>query len=232
MIAADSWCPINCEPNSLNQGFMVEIAKTVFAKEGHTVKYIQLPWKRAIVMAREGKVDAIIGAFHGDAPDFIFPQNEQAVLTNSFYALKDSTLNIKNTSSLQKVTLGIINGYDYGNKLKKYIEKAPKDRIVAISGDRNLVKRLMALLELNRVDVIVEADLVFRYEMHEMKKTKLFKNIGVAAKPMKAYIAFSPNGAKSLEYSKILSEGMDKIKRSGELDQIMGKYVGTFHKAK
>ena len=41
---------------------------------------------------------------------------------------------------------------------------------------------------------------------------------------MKAYIAFSPNLSKSLEYSKILSDGMEEIRLSGKLDSLMRKY--------
>ena len=232
VIAADNWCPINCDTIGSNQGFMVEIAKTIFEKKGHTINYIQLPWNRAVFMAREGEIDGIVGAFHGDAPDFIFPQNEQSVLTNSFYALKNSNLNIKSTDSLQAVTLGIVSGYDYGINLNEYIREADKSRIVSIGGDKNLVNRLMALLESKRVDVIVEADLVFKYETLKMEKHEHFKHVGNATKPMKAYIAFSPNSSKSLKYSKILSDGMEEIKLSGELGNIMEKYLGKSNNIK
>ncbi len=38
-IAADNWCPMNCEPESKEPGFMVEIAQSILAKAGHKVVY-------------------------------------------------------------------------------------------------------------------------------------------------------------------------------------------------
>ncbi|MGL1958559.1 MAG: transporter substrate-binding domain-containing protein [Colwellia sp.] len=226
IIAADNWCPISCKPNTDEQGFMVEMAEVIFQKKGHTVKYIQLPWNRAVLMARSGKIDGIIGAFHGDAPDFVFPDNEQAVLTNVYYTLKNSELDFSRIDNklLQKNKLGIVAGYDYGPSLMSYIKPTKQENILLITGDKNLTSRLLALLELKRVDVIVEVDFVVKYEIAKQSKEKLFKQIGLASKPLKAYIAFSPNKPKSLEYSKILSDGMEEIKKSGEIDLIMNNY--------
>lgn len=175
-------------------------------------------------MARSGDINGVIGAFHGDAPDFIYPKNEQAILKNSFYVLKDNMWNFESIKSLEKIILGCIKGYAYGDLLSKYINNAPKSRVVSISGDNNLNNRLSLLLEKKRVDVIVEADLVFQYEMKKLLKHNSFRHAGNASEPMGVYIAFSPNHRKSLEYSKILSDGMEDIRRSGQLEIIKRKY--------
>ncbi|SFV56538.1 ABC transporter, periplasmic domain [hydrothermal vent metagenome] len=38
------------------------------------------------------------------------------------------------------------------------------------------------------------------------------------------YLAFSPNNPHSKEYAKILSEGINTLRKSGELDKILAKY--------
>jgi polar amino acid transport system substrate-binding protein len=224
-IAADRWCPINCEPNSSMPGIMIEIAKKIFQEKGHRINYIIYPWKRAVLLARKGEIDGIIGAFNGDAPDFFFPQNEQITLKNSFFVLKDNVWNYSGPEALQNITLGFISGYDYGPILNNYIKTAPKDKILLISGSEGLSNRLFTLLKFKRVDVIVETDLVLMYELKKTGKQKQVRYAGDASQKMKAYIAFSPNSSKSLEYSKILSDGMIGLKRSGELDKIIKKYT-------
>lgn len=42
-IVADPWCPYNCEPGSDEPGFMVEIARRVFAEAGIEVRYETVP---------------------------------------------------------------------------------------------------------------------------------------------------------------------------------------------
>lgn len=84
-IVADEWCPYNCSPESDKPGYMIEIAAAVFQKSGHTVDYKTINWSRAIDKARKGKYTAIVGTTKGDAPDFIFPDQEQGVTTNSFF---------------------------------------------------------------------------------------------------------------------------------------------------
>ncbi len=224
-IAADIWCPINCEPNSSMPGIMVEIAEKIFQEKGHKINYIIYPWRRAVLLARKGEIAGIIGTFPGDAPDFIFPQNEQIILKNSFFVLAGNDWNYSGPESLQNITLGFISGYDYGPILSNYIKSAPKDRILPITGTEKLSNRLFNLLKLKRADVIVEADLVLMYELKKTGEQKQVRYAGDASQVMKAYIAFSPNSSKSSEYSKILSDGMIDLKRSGELDKIFKNYT-------
>lgn len=223
-IAADPWCPINCEPKSPAPGFMIDIAKTIFHKHGHTIKYINLPWTRAIGLARNGEINGVVGASKGDAPDFIYPEHEQATLSDSFYVLKNSPWKFKGIASLKEINLGCINGYDYGESLNNYIHQAATDRVFCISGDEDLLERLVTLLELNRIDVIIETDLIFAHKLASLNKANLFRKAGQVSTAIKTYIAFSPTHPKSKAYSEILSNGMEDIKRSGELNTIMMKY--------
>ncbi|MTI42815.1 polar amino acid transport system substrate-binding protein [Roseibium hamelinense] len=89
VIAADPWCPFNCEPGSDRPGVMVEIAREVFEPLGHTVTYETVNWSRALVETREGKYDAVFGATRGDAEDFVFPELAQPVSGNAYFVRAD-----------------------------------------------------------------------------------------------------------------------------------------------
>ncbi len=43
-LAADIWCPYNCDSKDERPGFMVELAKEIFQKKGINVQYVIVPW--------------------------------------------------------------------------------------------------------------------------------------------------------------------------------------------
>ena len=224
IIAADRWCPFNCGSSDELPGFMVEVAQKVFAASGHEVHYVEMNWSRAIEETRHGRVNAIIGAFKGDAPDFVFPIEEMTVIENSLFVLKDSTWAFEGISSLKNQRLGAILGYDYGEKLNEYIKGSNSPSVIVLSGDIHPLKRGIRMLKLHRIDAMVETGDVFRYTARELGFTDDFKSVGSVSEPMKAYIAFSPALDKSHDYAKLLSEGIARLRASGELTHILGKY--------
>ena len=123
---ADDWCPYNCTPESEKPGFVIEIGRAIFEEYGHSVVYRRVPWERAIVMARKGDIHAIVGADQIEAPDFIFPENEQGVMEYRFYTQKNNPWVYSGLSSLGSQQLGVINGYSYSTELDKYIEETKK----------------------------------------------------------------------------------------------------------
>ncbi|MFZ5569783.1 MAG: substrate-binding periplasmic protein [Thermodesulfobacteriota bacterium] len=224
VIVSDDWCPINCDPGTQAPGFMVEFAKIIFAKAGHSVEYKQVPWTRAVMEARKGNYHGIIGAYRGDAPDFIFPENEQAVIGNSFFVLRDSTWTYTGLPSLDRVKIGLILGYDYGEEIDQYTQKNKDSTKVQMnSGEKALEKNIKKLLA-GRIDAVLENNYVFEYKASRMNIMDKIKPAGVAVQPDKAYIAFSPAHHKSKEYAEILSRGMEEIRASGELAKILEQY--------
>ena len=183
IIAADLWCPINCDPESDAPGIMVEIAQEVFSRAGHTVEYHTMPWARAIHAARHGAVTGIIGAFKGDAPDFIFPDNELAKLSGSaLFAVKNFPWRYQGISSLQEVRLGAILHYDYGEEASAYIEEFQgSEKIDIIAGEDALERNIEKLLA-GRIDVVIEAQSVFLYTARNMGVKDRIQHVGQISK--------------------------------------------------
>lgn len=224
-LVADEWCPFNCQPNSERPGFMIEIAKLIFEKEGHQIQYSTLPWPRAVKKTRHGMYDGIIGAFRSDAPDFTFPRNNQGSSRNCFYTLQDSTWKYSNLESLDSINLGVINSYSYGSILDDYIQKNKTKSVFQISGKDDLRDRLVKLMRLGRIDAFVEAETVMKYYLHEHFNLKdSIKQVGCFDQTLKLYIAFSPKNKKSKYYANLLSNGTDELRRTGQLAKIMQRY--------
>ena len=223
-IRADEWCPYNCEPGSDNPGFMIEIAQYAFEKAGHQVDYKTLPWARAIIDSRSGTYNAIVGAFVGDAPDFIFPENELAINTNAFFIRKGDPWRFTGLESLKTIRLGVIRDYSYGDDMDAYVEQNQNTKWVQVASGEDALVQNMRKLSGKRIDVLVEDSAVF---YHELKQTKqesaLFEEAGDLGRE-KVYIAFSPNHPRSEEYARILSDGVAELRASGKLQEILSKY--------
>ena len=223
LIAADRWCPFNCEVGAELPGFMVEVAQRVFSDHGHDVEYIEMNWSRAIQETRKGNINAIMGGFKSDAPQFIYPQEELAVLGNSFFVRKDSDWTYEGVESLKSVQLGAILGYDYGDELRSYIQESGAERVTMLNGNYHLLSQGIKLLDRHRIDAMIETDPVFWYTANQLGLADQFKFAGTVQRE-KAYIAFSPALKSSTVYANLLSDGIKKLRASGELSTILAKY--------
>jgi polar amino acid transport system substrate-binding protein len=223
VLEADSWCPMNCEPGSERPGFMVEAAEKIFARHGHKIVYQLRPWTRAIEEAKSGKANGIIGASKNDAPDFVFPVNELSLWPmDSFFVKADSNWTFSGIDSLKGITLGTMLDYGYGEKLLTYIKENPR-KVQVVGGDTPLENNIKKLLA-GRIDVLVEASPVFLYTTTKMGVQNLVKLAGSMPETQAIYIAFSPGNPKSTEYARILSNGIDELRSTGELAKILATY--------
>jgi len=223
-IVADEWCPYNCTPGSDKPGYMIEIAQKVLGEAGHTIDYKNMPWSRAIEEARKGKFDAIVGAAEGDAPDFTFPKSSMGTSSNVFLINKGDAWRYKDMASLEAISLGTIRDYSYGDELDAYITANEKDakRVQIASGDTALdtnVKKLKA----GRIGAMVEDRNVVEYFLSDSGQQGDFE-IGGDLGEDALFIAFSPASPNGAEYAKLLGEGVDKMRASGELATLLKKY--------
>ena len=224
IIVADYWMPFNGD-DVANEGYMIEIAQAVFADDSIQVQYRSLPWDKAIEKTRIGKYDGLIGAFKSDAPDFIFPSNDQGFGGNIFFALKNNSWRYTDTTSLSSIKIGVTKDYSYGETLDCYIRNHLNDstRISVGSGKWAVKDNLMKLL-FGKVDAILDNSSVIEYNARLTDKTDNIQRVGVAEKPQSIYIAFSPAKSDGKQLAEKLSKGMDRLRANGRLANILKKY--------
>jgi len=223
VLGTDPWPPFTDEAGD-SPGYMVEAAKQIFTKNGHTLVYKVMPWARAVNITRAGKMNGIIGAAVGDAEDFVFPEKDLGMLENYMFVRKDSNWKYEGVDSLKNVKVGVILDYDYGKTFMDYMNANKESgKIDIIAGDDPLKKNIMKL-KAKRIDVVIEAKPVFDHTVKSMGIADLFKPAGTIGEADPVYIAFSPNHPKSKEYAKMLSSGIEELRQSGELAKILAKY--------
>lgn len=221
---SDLWCPYACDPKSERPGFMVEVAREIFKKEGHSIDYDLMNWARAVADVREGKFNALVGCSKADAVGFIFPKVPIGILVNYYYALAESKWSYTGVDSLKSKMIGVINEYSYGDTIDEQIKKK-NPALKLVSGSDPLL-RLIQMTESKRLDGFIENPLVLEYNLGLMKKDiKKFKAVSPnLANDPDLFISFAPGHPKSQEYAKILDLGMAEMRKSGRLKVILARY--------
>ncbi len=223
-VRADLWCPYNCEVGAKDPGIIVELVQKILEPQGYQLDYKIMNWPRAIEDTRSGKYDAIVGAAHGDAPDFVFPKEPQAYAAYSFFGLKESQLKFTNLESFKGVKLGVIDGYTYDDETVELMKKR-LPWVTFSTGDQAL-SQLVQMLQAKRIGAFIENPGVF-YDF--LKKNNLSKNdfkiLGSPQmKPQELYIALSPKFSEAKKVTELMSQGMLKFKKNGTLKALQKKY--------
>ncbi|UZE95374.1 substrate-binding periplasmic protein [Alkalimarinus alittae] len=221
-IRADNWFPINGNPESATPGYMIELATRIFGDAGHTVDYQTLPWKRAIVFVRKGLHDCVVGGNRKDTPDFVFPNVSWGVDSAVFYVKKDEKWRYTDLQSITSIQLGLIGGYAYNDEFTAFIKKnkAHYQLLTAENSLENNIKKLMA----ERITATLESPLVMQAKLKEMELVDQIIPAGQLGESFDIYIACSPAKASSKALVKLIDEGTQKLRQSGELQTILDKY--------
>lgn len=232
-LAADEWAPYNITPNThceedtsrLCEGYMVDIARAIFEKNGYKLEYHILPWKRAISETMKGKYHGLVGADIHDGEGFIFPKSEMSINRLAFYVHRNSQWVFQNQNSLQTVSLGVIQGYGYRKWLKQYINENNGNisKIQQVTGNNPMQTNLKKLIH-KRIDAIVDSEATIRYVAKQMGYLNKIKPAGYGIIAKNIYIVFSPADPNAHQYAKMLSDGIEELRQSGELVKIMSYY--------
>ena len=194
-IVGDVWPPYNDVVNAKNPGYGIEIATEVFAKSGHTVKYLVIPWSRALEGTVSGTYTAAIGAFDGDVAGGIIPKEAIGINSNAFFVKKGDVWKYTGLTSLTGKQVGLIKDYTYDKgDFDKWASTATT--IQWATGEDPLITNLKKLA-LGRIDVVIEDRNVVMYTAKQKGLTDQIQEAGSLKGNNSIYIAFSPNNPKS-----------------------------------
>ncbi len=227
VLAADNWCPYNCDPASDRPGYVVELARAIFHEHAMTIDYQQISWSRSLQLARAGQVNGLIGVTPREAPELVFPEEPVGVSHNSYWTVKSSHWRYNGPRSLDNLQVGVIQQYDYGEPLNTYLnDPANRSHVQWVSGPNALVQNLKKLAA-SRVDVVVEDEAVVRYMARKTGLLVRFRLAGVERSTRgedDVYLAFSSRDPHARQHARTLDTGIRALRRSGQLAHILARY--------
>jgi len=213
--------PYVCGPASGQEGLLLDIARIALERGGDRLDFKISPFNRALRTVRDGEADALVGILRKNAPDLVFPKEEQAFSQKMFYVQKNNRWRYTGLVSLLHIQLGTIQGYSYG-MLDSYLKKFERETVQSLSG-KALITRNLTKLELERIDAVIEDNLVMDYYLKELKKGDQFAIAGELPGD-NIYIAFSQSNPKSAQYAQQLSDTMEQLRKSGKLETLLSTY--------
>lgn len=221
-LRTDAWCPYSCDPKSDHPGILAEIVEAAFARVGDDVDYQVTSWPRAIKEVRTGKANVLLGAYRGDAPDFVFHEQPAAISRMEFRKLPANDWEYEGLASLEGLSIGAIKDYSYGDSLDAYFAAHPEQMQMSFGKDPlvSLVRRL----ERGRVDVVIEESRVMAYFLKTHPEfTELVPAGGTDGHLI--YVPLSPALPDlSRDLASVIDEGIEALRKSGELEKIYARY--------
>lgn len=226
-IRADEWSPINNDPRALNRGIMIELAETLLADAGHTVDYKVMQWEDALVAVKAGEHDCVVGALKTDVPTgFITPKMPWVVSQQTVYARADRDYRVNSINDLNAYTLGVSDGYSYGQALDDYRDaNANNPARIYIARSNRPVRDLMLRLNTSQIQLALETSVVMEYNIVSANLVGRIKAVGTPVKTREdLYIACSSAMPTSKRYIAIFDEGLPKLRASGKFAEILKRY--------
>jgi polar amino acid transport system substrate-binding protein len=225
VIAGDPWCPVNCLPGSEQPGIFVELARDIFAEAGIEVEYRLINWARALHAARKGQIDAVIGAGHADAEDFLFTPTPVSQSRMCFYVLPQSAWRFASTQDLRGQRLGVIKDYSYGAEVDAYLQEHGENpaRVLRSYGDQALGLNVAKLLG-RRIDVTLANAWVMQNWLSRHSRVGQLRNAGCRTPDLPIFLAFSPALASSRRHVELFEAGLRRYRGDGRLQRLLARY--------
>lgn len=224
LLKSDKWCPFTCNPSNIkdrHHGYVIEVASIIFEKKGHNVVFQLDNWTNSIESVRLGLATGIAATSKADAPDFIYPEKSMGSNKDCFYVKAKDPWEFISVADLKNRKLGTVESYAYSALLLSYFRDHP-EQIVKSHGENPLMLNIANLNE-KKIDTIVENPFVFNYYTENKKIRDNFEEAGCTeGDPL--YIGFSPKNPRSKEFAKILSNGIEELRKDGTLGKIIDKY--------
>ena len=203
---------------------MIEIAKAIFEKNGHSINYVLGPRVRGVKMVQEGKIDCVVNAKIKDHHFLAFPNEPWGYHAATLFALPDSTFNYVDITQMKQVTLGAIAGMRYDNgAIDAYLD-TQHENISFSYGESAMEKQVNKLLN-RRTDVMVSCPLLMRGQLKVMgHPNSKVKNVGEAKPFVGMYLACGQGRERTEKYIKEINKTLPLMRESGELQTILDKY--------
>lgn len=224
VLAADTWCPVNCNAGDELPGYAVDVARAAFALAGWTLEYRVLPWERALDSGRAGRIDGIIGTTTANSPDFVFPQEIIGRNTNVFFVRADSTWRYRGIRSLDQVNVGIANEYMFGDPFDTWVTRNRKNaQRVTILYALSPVPQGLKLLLAGRIDAYLDDRVMVNWAQRQNPEFATVRESGQLS-DIPLYIAFSPARTDAREVAAAFDRGVRELRQQGKLAPILARY--------
>jgi polar amino acid transport system substrate-binding protein len=197
-------------------GVLTQITTEAFRRAGYTLKVEWLPWARAVNIAKEGRVDGVMGIWYSKEREDDFAFSLPLLNTEvGFYRRADSRISFKSLQDLKPYRIGVVRS----STGPKGFDQAGLTIDEAVDGESNLRK-----LDARRVDLALIEKSAAEYLI--ANKLIDFKDWLVWTGPLEVmpmYVGFSRQAFNYEKKRAAFNKGLKEMERDGTLARLLGQ---------
>jgi len=222
-LAATDWCPYICD-SSANPGFVSEFVFKIFEIENIEVQIDVLPWSRAIAATRNGEYHGLLTSTLAEAPDFYFPNVPTGHYQMCFFGRKSMDFKYKGRESLQRLTLGVVKDYGYGEPIDSIVSNPIQGEEIYTVASSAPLKQLVDMTIKDRMDIFVADRVVAGNFLAEYEYSKDIQEMS-CFEEIYFYTSISPKTKHHQEWIEILNRVLSSGESKGLYEVLKRKYV-------
>ncbi|MCP3872317.1 MAG: amino acid ABC transporter substrate-binding protein, partial [Desulfobacteraceae bacterium] len=107
--------------NDTSKGILVDTVKEIFLQINEPLELELLPFKRAFIKAKTGKIDGLFNFYKVPEREAFFDYSVPLIDNELvFFVPQDSTVEYKEINDLNELRVGVMFGYSYGQKFDQH----------------------------------------------------------------------------------------------------------------
>jgi len=237
-VCYDHWAPMTIFPSeaSSDRGVVIDMLDQIYAAEGYSLEYYEVPLARGLDMVAEGVCDLLPEYLYSSdlEKDFVFATEETFAYTTAFVIRREDPWRYNGIESIRGKRIATGPGWDYSSMsvdYQNYIDdRENADFVEVIAGYDDVVDRVFQMIKEGRVDLYADNELILQYVLHKLELNDELKIVhpGLEKKLHERPI-FSRKipAAKRQELIRIWDEGRMSLNGKQE-KMLLDKYNVTF----
>lgn len=207
--------------NGKLRGTYVDIITTICKRMKVEPVFVQYPWPRAVIMVRDGKVDAIFPPLKTkEREEFLyFPTEPVSHTRNVIFARKVRNIKVKQMEDLQHLVVGINDQYSYGPRFDNYKNKLTLD----ISRTEEMQINKLTHQGHIRMDVAAASEEAFKFLSSKLGQANDLEVVYVLSEAP-SYVAFSRAKPKNKKLAQDFSRILKQLRKEGVIQEINDRY--------
>ncbi|WP_409522785.1 substrate-binding periplasmic protein [Nitrincola sp. MINF-07-Sa-05] len=201
------------QDSSSLQGYSWDILRESYHSQGYTIQIYVAPWTRAFEMARSDSVDILFPTGYNEDRAEYFHYSVNPINEASFiiYTLPDKALEWEGLTSLDKLTLGAMRGWNYGTEWEQAEGFYKYELSDILQG--------FQMLDAGRIDGLAGYETNFDYALSEAGLPNIYTKHPAFGETFE-YATASKSHPTGGDMLKVFDLGVEHLKASGRLREI------------
>ncbi len=222
-LVTNDWCPQHCAEGEL-KGYVIDIVEASLQEEKLPFEIAFQPWLRALRDVELGRKDGLLTPTVPGFSQFIYHEEAVGFQEYCFYAPRHSPWTFKTNADLLGQRIAFLEESGLGS-LETYMkENVSRIHVTRFASDKSYATRLFQFLSSNRTDLVIITSDVYEFSLKRKIIADEFRSAGCLGKEKMSVGLSKINEARSRQIAKALDSGIRKLRKSGQLKEILSKY--------